>query len=92
MARSLDKLNLTPSTLDKNLRYDHFPILIYNLMRVAGERARFDEPSLIQQIERQRMNPSGILKGCASSASWLALGDIVTPPWDQVKARMQHRL
>ena len=92
MARSLDKLNLPLSTLNKILRYDLFPILIYNLWSVAGEWMGFDEPSLIQQIEYQRMNPPGILKGCARSAAWLALGGMVTLPWDQVKAKMQHRL
>lgn len=74
MARSLDELKLPLSTLDKIPRFDLFPILIYNLWSVAGEWMGFDEPSLIQQIEYQRMNPPGILTGSARAAAWLAHG------------------
>lgn len=64
-----------------------FPILIYILWSVAGEWMGFDEPSLIQQIEYQRMKPPGTLTGCARSAAWLAFEGMVTLPWDQFKRK-----
>lgn len=82
MARSLDKLNLLLKTLNEILHYDLFPIFIYNLLSVAGKWMGFHEPSLIQEIEYQRMNPPGIFTSCARSAAWLALGGMVTLQWD----------
>lgn len=89
MAKSLEELNLPLSILDSILRHDLFPILIYNLMCITGEWFGFDERILIEQVERQRKSPPGILNGFGHYAAWLALGGMVTSSWNQIRARLQ---
>lgn len=79
MAKSLEELNLPLSVLDSILRHDLFPILIFNLMSITGEWLGF---------ECQRKSPLRILTGFVLYVGWLALGGMVTPSWNQIRARL----
>ena len=92
LATALDRLDLPLSTLEHILRYDLFPNLIPNLLVVAGEWMYFDEDDMMAMITRGRTSPPGPLRRLAQSAVWFVCGFMVIKPWEEIKAKMQHKL
>lgn len=92
LATNLEGLHMPLSSLDKILRYDLFPILYPNCLSVAGEWAGFDESQLLHEVECQRTARPGFLKSSSHSIAWLAVGSLVTEPWEQIKERLRHKL
>lgn len=90
MARVCERLHMPLSKLDHIFRYDLFPILYPNLLSVVGEWMGFDEDELLREIDRRRAAPPWFFKRFELWLLWLALGSMVTGPWEYIKARVRH--
>lgn len=53
-------------------------------------RQGFDEDQLLRDIKRQSSAPLGLFRRAAPWVVWLALRHVVTSPWGQIKATLQH--